>query len=65
MYIFIRKMSSFIIGKLYKDWPYNWDSKKPTELQLKFIEFIKSPNVHIYNKDWGFIFNKFKIILNQ
>ena len=59
-YIFIRKTSSFHIGKFNTTRNNNKDFKKPTELQLKFIKFIKSPNVHIYNKDWKFVFNKFK-----
>ena len=33
---------------------------KPSPLQLKFLEFIKSPNVHISNDDWSVVFNLFK-----
>ena len=33
---------------------------KLTKKKLKFLEFIKSPNVFITNNDWNIIFNQFK-----
>lgn len=33
---------------------------KLSNIQLSFIDFIKSPNVHITNNDWFNIFNEFK-----
>lgn len=33
---------------------------KPTELQTKFIEFIKLPNVYITCKDWKNVYNEHK-----
>lgn len=33
---------------------------KLSNIQLSFIDFIKSPNVHITNNDWFNVFNKFK-----
>lgn len=56
-FIVINKLSSFRLG-LYKG-EIKRDFKF-TPLQLKFIEFIKSPNVFISNDDWFEPFYKFK-----
>jgi hypothetical protein len=62
IYIFLKKTSRFRIGENLKK-EIHYSTKpfvKPTKLQLKFIEFVKSPNVHISNDDWSIIFDKFK-----
>ncbi len=33
---------------------------RPNDLQRIFLEFIRSPNVYIINKDWKEVFDKFK-----
>ena len=40
------------------------DFFKLTKLQLKFIEFIRSPNVYISNDDWFVLFDKYKYDTN-
>lgn len=61
-YMFIRKSSIFRFGEqLHKKLHYDTKLfKGPTSLQLKFIEFIKSPNVFISNDDWYILFDKYK-----
>lgn len=56
-YIVICKMSSFRMGLYHSNTKTDY---KFTELQLKFFEFIKSPNVFISNNDWFISFNTFK-----
>jgi hypothetical protein len=58
--IIISKMSSFRIG-LYNEKRININLLyKFTPLQLKFIEFIKCPYVHITNNDWFKSFDEYK-----
>lgn len=62
IYMFLRKSSRFRLGETLNI-HYHFSTKlftKPTKLQLKFIEFIRSPNVHISNDDWSVLFDKFK-----
>lgn len=62
IYMFLRKASRFRFGEVLRK-EHHFSTKlftKPTKLQLKFIEFIKSPNVHISNDDWSILFDKFK-----
>ena len=58
--ITIRKVSAFRVG-LFDEKRYNKDLKfKMTPTQLKFIEFVKSPNVFISCDDWFKIFDVYK-----
>jgi hypothetical protein len=58
-FIVINKLSRFIVG-FYDETRNKEIVIKFTPLQLKFIEFIKSPNIFISNNDWFEPFNKFK-----
>jgi site-specific DNA-adenine methylase len=58
--ITIRKVSSFRVG-LFDINRYNPDNQfKLTPTQLKFFEFVKSPNVFITFNDWFKIFDEYK-----
>ena len=62
IYMFLRKSSRFRLGETLR-MENHFSTKlftKPNKLQMKFIEFIKSPNVHISNDDWSVLFDKFK-----
>jgi len=62
IYMFLRKSSRFRMGENLKI-EHHFSTKlfgKPNKHQLKFIEFIRSPNVHISNDDWSVLFDKFK-----
>jgi len=62
IFMFFKKTSKFRIGEVLK-MEHHFSTKlfkKPTKLQMKFVEFIRSPNVHISNDDWSVLFNKFK-----
>ena len=62
IFMFLRKTLRFRKGEVLRS-EYHYSTKlfkKPTKLQLKFTEFIKSPNVHISNNDWSILFNNFK-----
>lgn len=59
-YIVIHKGYSIRVG-LFNEKRFNKDAKiKFNKLQLKFFEFLKSPNVFISLGDWSSIFDKFK-----
>lgn len=63
IYMFLRKSSRFRLGGETLKMENHFSTKlftKPTKLQLKFIEFVKSPNVNISNDDWFVLFDKFK-----
>lgn len=58
-YLYFRKYSQFgRIGFYPLNRPIN--KIKLNAMQIKFIEFIKSPNVHLINNDWFNIFNNYK-----
>lgn len=62
LFFFLKKSSRFRMGETLR-MEHHFSTKlftKPTKLQLKFVEFIKSPNVHISNDDWSVLFDKFK-----
>lgn len=63
-YIYLRKIAGrfrdFAGTMNYRHHNNKTDFKPPTETQLKFIDFIKSPNVHIIKADWFVLFNKYK-----
>lgn len=59
-YIVVHKGYGISVG-LYNEKRFNRDCKiKFNKLQLKFFEFLKSPNVFISIGDWFDIFDKFK-----
>jgi len=62
IYMFLRKSSRFRMGETLR-MEHHFSTKlftKPNKHQLKFIEFIRSPNVHISNDNWSVLFDKFK-----
>ena len=61
-YFFMKKASRFRANEtLTIDYHNNGNNfPKLTNLKLKFIEFVKSPNVYISNDDWSVLFNKYK-----
>lgn len=60
-YIFMKKVSRFRYITLERK-NHNKTNYFPklTNLKLKFIEFVKSPNVFISNDDWSVLFNQYK-----
>lgn len=59
--IFFLKYSSFCrLGVYDSTLRYLKKDYSLSKLQLKFLEFIKSPNVYIYNNDWFELFDKNK-----
>ena len=60
-YMFMKKVSRYSNHMLHSRYHnINKYFSRPTKLQLKFIEFIRSPNVFISNDDWSSLFNKYK-----